>query len=291
MNIQLLKLKRAAILLAGISAILVPTMAHAVWPIIKLGDGQGFATGINDSGQVIGSISSSFSDISFITGTNGMGMTDLGVLDSSLGNEPSDINTFGQVVGFSVYRNSFDIHTTVMRAFITEPNGVGMIDMGTLGGNQSSANGINDSGQVVGWAGTANNETHAFITGSDGVGMTDLGTLGGNYSQAYAINDFGEVVGMSTTADGDVHAFIFSHGVMTDLSLLAPVVATGWSSLNVFDINNNGQIVGYGRDSPHSGPHPFLLLPIPEPETYTMLLAGLGLLGIVVRRRKQMRCS
>ena len=122
--------------------------------------------------------------------------------------------------------------------------------------------------------------------------MTDLGTLGGNYSQAYAINDFGEVVGMSTTtADGDVHAFIFSHGVMTDLSLLAPVVATGWSSLNVFDINNNGQIVGYGRDSPHSGPHPFLLLPIPEPETYTMLLAGLGLLGIVVRRRKQMRCS
>ena len=150
MNIQLLKLKRAAILLAGISAILVPTMAHAVWPIIKLGDGQGFATGINDSGQVIGSISSSFSDISFITGTNGMGMTDLGVLDSSLGNEPSDINTFGQVVGFSVYRNSFDIHTTVMRAFITEPNGVGMTDMGTLGGSGSTANAINDSGQVAG---------------------------------------------------------------------------------------------------------------------------------------------
>jgi hypothetical protein len=26
---------------------------------------------------------------------------------------------------------------------------------------------------------------------------------------------------------------------------------------------------------------------VPEPETYTMLLAGLGLIGIVVRRRKQ----
>jgi hypothetical protein len=27
--------------------------------------------------------------------------------------------------------------------------------------------------------------------------------------------------------------------------------------------------------------------PIPEPETYAMLLAGLGLLGIAARRRKQ----
>jgi hypothetical protein len=28
-------------------------------------------------------------------------------------------------------------------------------------------------------------------------------------------------------------------------------------------------------------------VPIPEPETYAMLLAGLGLLGVVARRRKQ----
>ncbi|WP_292996568.1 FxDxF family PEP-CTERM protein [Nitrosomonas sp.] len=29
-----------------------------------------------------------------------------------------------------------------------------------------------------------------------------------------------------------------------------------------------------------------ILTPVPEPETYAMLLAGLGLLGFVVRRRK-----
>lgn len=33
------------------------------------------------------------------------------------------------------------------------------------------------------------------------------------------------------------------------------------------------------------------LLPVPEPETYAMLLAGLGLLGAVARRRKQERTS
>ena len=38
-------------------------------------------------------------------------------------------------------------------------------------------------------------------------------------------------------------------------------------------INNHGQVIA-------------LVSPIPEPETYAMLLAGLGLLGFIVRRRK-----
>jgi hypothetical protein len=31
----------------------------------------------------------------------------------------------------------------------------------------------------------------------------------------------------------------------------------------------------------------YLLTAVPEPETYAMLLAGLGLMGFVARRRKQ----
>lgn len=87
---------------------------------------------------------------------------------------------------------------------------------------------------------------------------------------------------------------------MTDLSLLAPVVAAGWSDLVVTDINNNGQMVGFGVDSAgqHQAfllsytpdtvfdPQPIYIPLIPEPETYGMLLVGLGFLRFMTWRRK-----
>jgi len=69
-----------------------------------------------------------------------------------------------------------------------------MIDLDTLGGNDSSARGINDIGQVVGSSKTSSGEKHAFLY-ENGT-MTDLGTLGGNTSIAYGINDIGQVVGV-----------------------------------------------------------------------------------------------
>ena len=73
-----------------------------------------------------------------------------------------------------------------------------IIDLGTLGGTDSYAVDINDSGQVVGYSHPAGSgEYHAFLCAT-GV-MTDLGTLGGNSSSASAINDHGQVVGDSST--------------------------------------------------------------------------------------------
>jgi hypothetical protein len=91
---------------------------------------------------------------------------------------------------------------------------------------------------------------------------------------------------------------------MTDLNMLDAVVAAGWSDIYVEDINNNGQMVGAGRHNGHSEafilsytadtvftPSPIFIPtpptpPIPEPEIYVMLLAGLDLLGVMARRRK-----
>ena len=108
------------------------------------------------------------------------------------------LNDSGQVVGESYTAGG------ELRAFITGPNGVGMRDLGTLGGNNySRAYGINDAGQVVGESYTDGGEPHAFITGPDGVGMRDLGTLGGdNFSRAYDINEAGQVVGKSYMLPG-----------------------------------------------------------------------------------------
>ena len=99
----------------------------------------------------------------------------------------------GQVVGESDTANG----PLSGHAFITGPDGVGMTDLGTLGGF-SRAFGINDMGQVAGVAEFSTLRFHAFITGPNGAGMTDLGTLGGDVaSEAYGINDAGQVVGYS----------------------------------------------------------------------------------------------
>jgi probable HAF family extracellular repeat protein len=130
------------------------------------------------------------------------------------------------------------------------------------------------AGQVVRSSGTAAGRYHAFITGPNGVGMTDLGTLGGDYTAAWGINDAGQVVGRSGTAAGAYHAFITGpNGVgMTDLNSLVSVPG-GVALLDATGINNLGQVAVIGS-------------PVPEPETYAMLLAGLSLLGFIARRRK-----
>ena len=81
-----------------------------------------------------------------------------------------------------------------------------LIDLGTLGGNTSRANGINASGQVVG---SSNSTSFGNTTGFywENGAMNSIGTLGGNTSVARDINDSGMITGTSQTSSGQQHAF------------------------------------------------------------------------------------
>jgi probable HAF family extracellular repeat protein len=164
------------------------------------------------------------------------------------------------------------------RAFLYTA-GSGMTDLGTLGGASSRANGINDAGQIVGGSIKYVNEfprTNAFIY-APGTGMTGLGTLGGSTSEAYGINNLGQVVGYSTLTNSHFHAFLYSGGAMEDLnSLIDP--ASGWALSIATAINDVGQIVGTGLNGSGQS-EAFLLSPVPEPATLSLLAFG-GLLAI-----------
>jgi probable HAF family extracellular repeat protein len=55
-----------------------------------------------------------------------------------------------------------------------------IVDLGTLGGNESFAYDTNERGQVVGWSDTDSGSLHAVLW--EAGTMQDLGTLGGRWS-------------------------------------------------------------------------------------------------------------
>ena len=113
-----------------------------------------------------------------------------------------------------------------------------MLDLGTLGGTESSGYSINDSGQVVGYAEDSGNVRHAFLY-SGGV-MTNLNSLlpggsGWTLQYAYSINNNGDIVGHGIH-DGLTRAFLMTQvadetvpepGTVLIWSMLASVVVVG----------------------------------------------------------------
>lgn len=241
-----------------------------------LGGNESHANAINNAGQVVGeAFTADGADHAFLWNT-AAGMQDLGALaGDSVGYA---INDHGRAVGRTTVPTGFE------RAFVWQSS-TGMFELGTLGGRHSAAYAVNNLGQVVGEAYTAdqggNHASHAFIW-DDSLGMRDLGTLGGEQSVAYGINDQGQVVGDAYDAANVNHAFFYDGSRMFRLDdLIDP--APGWLLGHARCINDSGQIVVVGSRSAEPWGHALLLTPTPEPAS---ALLALFPLTTALRRRR-----
>jgi probable HAF family extracellular repeat protein len=155
--------------------------------------GQSSGEAINDVGQVVGAAyerTGGLMHAFLYDSRTGGPMLDLHTLGFS--SFAVDINNAGQVVGG--WREAGD--TAPLRGFYYEA-GV-MRDIGTLGGDFTVVNDINNAGIAVGVSALADRTERGFVY--DGTTMTSIGTLPTHrLSYAAAINASGLVVGNSST--------------------------------------------------------------------------------------------
>ena len=178
----------------------------------------------------------------------GYTITDIGFLGNGWGHQ-FGINEAGQVVSKAYFEHGQE------HAFVwADSNGNGrtdpgeMRDLGTLGGMESNAMGVNNSGQVVGGSNIPGEPGARAFLWENGA-MINLGTLGGPESGASCINDSGQVAGMSYPASANFHAFLWADGNGNGLSdpgemkdLGTPL---GYNHSRAGCINNSGQVGVY----------------------------------------------
>ena len=180
-------------------------------------------------------------------------VTDLGTLPGGNFSQPFFITKNGQVSGSSNLADGSS-HAVVWSKEQAA-------DLGTLGGSNSIAFGVNDAGQAVGEAETSASDpngedfcgfgTHLIclpFESANGV-MNPLPTLGGNNGVAYAINHRGEVAGTAENSTPDpgcpapqvLHfkPVVWEKGVIHELPTL-----DGDPDGVTQEINDNGEVVG-----------------------------------------------
>ncbi|HLJ00226.1 MAG TPA: type I secretion C-terminal target domain-containing protein [Bradyrhizobium sp.] len=118
----------------------------------------------------------------------------------------------------------------------------GFVTLTDLASVDTEANGINASGQVVGFFVGSDQVTHGFFDQGGALTTFDDTAQGVTSTQAQGINASDQIVGFFTDGSGQ-HGFLDKGGVFTTID------APNSQSTAAFGINTSGQIVGFFTDN------------------------------------------
>ena len=221
---------------------MVPFLYHD-GTMTALSDDPGSATGINDAGQVTGSVvpPGLLGGHAFVY-QNGL-FTDIGTLPG-YSNEPYAvpyaINNSGTIVGDS--NNA---------AFVYENGTMSIVKRLSA----RTAYAINDIGDVVGLletvrAGSPHSDKGFLFSGNS---LREIGTLDGDtnsVSVPLGINHARQIVGVAwKNGNSEERAFLWENGVFTELPLLEPPLGYDIHYSLATAINNRGDIIGESNAS------------------------------------------
>ena len=219
-----------------VNAIGMPMLKPVRWTpagLVQLANTIGSARAINSSGTSVGFKSVSVGGFrAYRWGLSGSGnQVHFGTLPSS---SAFDINEAGSIVGRSDFLISSPVNS--QRGFYRGPLG-SYTSMGSLGGVQSAAHGINNHGQVCGSADNDSGDPQA-VAWTPGSPPVALG-VGGVWSSALAINDSNSICGVFGDSINPYQGFVVNQGAVYSLPTLWP----GEDATPVA-INQFGYIVG-----------------------------------------------
>lgn len=251
----------------------------------ELGAGQAY--GINNNGVVVGvaQYGDGTANRAFTYNT-ATGKVDYGTLDNSSNQSESffyGINDAGHIVGDGYI--GLSPQRLLLRADLSSPQ-VTVITSPSGDPAAGHMSAINNAGVGIGYTGHTFEERPFMVMPDNTVVPIDFSALnltGAIGVTASGINSHGDIVGRASD-DSTFGIWLFSNG---EAVLLNDQVAdlTGWDGLyNALGINDAGQIVGTGL---YNGvTTAFLLTPVPEPASISLLLAGGAMLLLRGRQRR-----